>query len=233
MGLAMTNLPASETPEVASLAEEVREKLEQLILGGEYLPGQRLNELSLSARIGVSRGTIREAVRSLEYARLVHIVPNRGVVVRKVDVPEALELYEVRAGLARTAGRLAAERATRIQLQSLAELYEKMEAAIDDNDPVTFSATNHLFHDSILSIASNARLQELDLSVRNEMQLYIRHGVLGEVQLKTSNQEHERILTALKARDANAAGLEFEQHILNGKQRMLENLRTGFGPRAA
>jgi DNA-binding GntR family transcriptional regulator len=170
-------------------------------------------------------------MRSLEHARLVSIIPNRGVVVRKVDVPEALELYEVRAGLARTAGRLAATRATRAQLKFLSELHEKMNEAIEENDAVSFNRTNHSFHDNILSIAANARLQELDLSVRNEMQLYIRQGILGEAQMRISNAEHGQILAALKAGDSDAAGREFEQHILNGRQRMLENLRTGPGQR--
>ncbi|WP_136617933.1 MULTISPECIES: GntR family transcriptional regulator [Mesorhizobium] len=216
-----------------SLATGVREQLEQIILSGEYAPGERLNELALTERLGVSRGIIREATRSLENARLVEIIPNRGVVVRTVDVPDALELFDVRAGLASAAGRLAAARATTEQLRSLAKLHEEMNDLVRGNDSVSYATANHAFHDAVMLASGNSRLQELDLTVRNEMQLYIRKGVLGEAQLKVSNLEHGRILNALKAADAEAAAREFELHILNGKQRMLESLRSSPARRAS
>lgn len=219
-------LKTEKTADIGSLTTGVRDTLTKMILSGEFQHGDRLNELALTQRLGVSRGIIREAMRSLETARLVEIIPNRGVVVRTVDVPDALELYEVRAALASAAGRLAATRASKEQLQTLADLHAAMNEAISTNDLAAYTAANHAYHDSILAAASNSRLQEHDLSVRNEMQLYIRKGVLGPGQLKASNQEHGRILAALTEGDPDAAAREFEQHIVNGKQRMLENLRT-------
>jgi DNA-binding GntR family transcriptional regulator len=216
----------AETEEPAPLADIIRSKLERAILDGEYLPGDRLNELALAERFGTSRGPIRDAMRSLEHARLVKIVPNRGGVVRTVDLAEALELYDVRAGLARTAGRLLANRASTAQLQTLDDLYRQMSGAVAAGDTALFNTANHAFHDHILAFAGNGRLQEIDVNIRNEMQLYIRQGVMGDAQLRASNSEHERILAALKAGDADTAGREFEQHICNGKQRMLENLRA-------
>ncbi|AGT10652.1 GntR family transcriptional regulator [Paracoccus aminophilus] len=222
----------TEKPGDGSLTGGVREELTRLILSGEFQPGDRLNELSLTQRLGVSRGIIREAVRSLEHARLVEIIPNRGVVVRTVDVPDALELYEVRAALAMAAGRLAAIRASKEQLDALSALHAKMVAATEANDIPSYTAANHAFHDAIFTAASNSRLKEHDLSVRNEMQLYIRRGALGHAQLKASNLEHGRILAALIASDSEGAAREFEQHIANGKQRMLENLRSAQALRA-
>lgn len=215
-----------------SLTFGVREDLTKLILSGEYQPGDRLNELLLTQRLGASRGIIREAMRWLEHARLVEIIPNRGVVVRTVDVPDALELYEVRAALASAAGRLAAARANTEQLEALAELHAKMGAAIEAEDLATYTSANHAFHDAIFTAASNSRLKEHDVSVRNEMQLYIRRGTLGRAQLKASHLEHGRIQAALVAADPELAAREFEQHIANGKQRMLENLRSSQALRA-
>lgn len=214
------------TSDAGSLTIGVRETLTKIILSGEYQPGDRLNELALTQRLGVSRGIIREAMRSLETARLVEIVPNRGVVVRTVDVPDALELYEVRAALAGAAGRLAAQRVSKGQLEALAAHHARMEKAAVSGDLADYTTANHAFHDAILEASSNSRLQEHDLSVRNEMQLYIRKGVLGPSQLTASNNEHARILAALQQADPDRAAHEFEQHIVNGKQRMLENLRS-------
>jgi len=196
-------------------------------LSGEVQPGERLNELALSERLQVSRGPIREAIRALEQARLVKLHANRGAIVRRLDLAEALELYDVRAAFGRAAGRLLAARATSAQLDALRDIHGRMSAAASSGSTADFQSLNLLFHDRIMEFADNARLQELDIGVRNEMQLYIREGVLGDSQLRASNSEHARILKAIVEGDPEAAGSALEQHILNGKQRMLEGARRG------
>jgi DNA-binding GntR family transcriptional regulator len=88
----------------------------------------------------------------------------------------------------------------------------------------TFYTANLRFHDLIFEFAGNTRLREIDQAVRKELQLFIRHGSLGDAQLRVSNAEHAAFLKAVRAGDAQEAGRILEQHVLNGRQRMLENL---------
>src|SRR5919112_4175651 len=91
-----------------SLTSLIRRELELMIETGELKAGDRLNENALAARLGVSRGPVREACRGLEQSGLVDVVVNRGVFIREVSSREAAELYELRAVLYGLAGRLLA-----------------------------------------------------------------------------------------------------------------------------
>jgi DNA-binding GntR family transcriptional regulator len=194
-----------------------------MILSGEAQPGDRLNELSLASRFGISRVHLREAVRALEEARLVQVIANRGAHVRRLDLSEALELFDVRAGLARSAGRLAVLRGTRVQINEMRNVHRRMGKAVSGADLAKFNELNLCFHALLLEAAANTRLHEVDLAVRNEMQLYIRLNLGGEAQLRVSYDEHGAILSALLAGDGDACGAAFERHILNGKQRLMDS----------
>lgn len=202
--------------------EQARTQLERMILSGKLLPGERLNELSLASKLGISRPHLRQAVRALEEARLVHVIANRGAHVRKLDLPEALELFDVRAGLARSTGRLAVLRGTRDQIKELQNIQRTMGTAASSADVAKFHELNLRFHDMLLAAASNLRLREMDLTVRNEMQLYIRQNVSSEAQLRVSHEEHGAIIAALVAGDEEGCGAAFERHILNGKRRLMD-----------
>jgi DNA-binding GntR family transcriptional regulator len=207
--------------------DELRRGIQAMILAGEIATGERMNEVALAQRFGVSRGPIREAIRALEQERLISVIPNRGAVVRRIDLAEALELYDVRAGLARSAGRLLAARATSDQISTLRMLQERMHTAVAANSASDFHSANVEFHEAILGFAGNKRLRELDRIVANELQLCIRHGSRGSAQLRASLSEHESFLAALVAGDMRASGDVLEQHVLNGRQRMLENITRG------
>jgi DNA-binding GntR family transcriptional regulator len=204
--------------------ERARTQLEQMILSGELQPGDRLNELSLASRYGISRAHLREAVRALEGAHLVQVIANRGAHVRKIDLSEALELFDVRAGLARSAGRLAVLRGTRVQIKEIQNIHRRMGAAASSADLAKFHELNLRFHALLLEAAANARLREMDLAVRNEMQLYIRLNVSSEAQLRVSYDEHGAITSALVASDGDACGAAFERHVLNGKRRLMDSV---------
>lgn len=95
-----------------SLTRLVAESIEELMLTGELPPGHKLNEIALAQRFGISRGPLREALRLLEETGLIRQEKNRGAHVRVIPLSEAADLYDVRAGLDATAGRLLAERIT-------------------------------------------------------------------------------------------------------------------------
>lgn len=209
------------------LGNEVLKRIEELVLNGAIPAGERINELQLAAQLKVSRGPIREAMRSLVHAGLLVAIPNRGVFVRIVELADALDLYEIRAGLAGVAGRLLARRITKPQITKLKSTFDRMEKACTARDITAFYAANLNFHAQIIEFAGNPRLTTMSESVRNELQLYLRDAVIGPAQLKESQIEHRAILDAIIGGSARAAGAAFEAHVLSGKHRMLEYFGRG------
>ena len=199
------------------LGEAARARIEQLVLSGVIAAGERINELKLAAQFDISRGPVREALRALEHAGLLVAIPNRGVFVKKVDLTDALHLYDLRAGLARVTGRLVAQYASKAQTASLRATFAKMQRDCTASDMASFYSSNLQFHSQLIEFAGNPRLIAMSEAVRNELQLYLRDAVLGPAQLKKSQAEHRAVLDAIAEGDAESAGAAFEAHIRAGK----------------
>lgn len=207
-----------------SLAETVRERIESMILRGEIAAGERLNENALATKLEVSRGPIREATRLLAEAGLVTMIHNRGVFVREIKLEEVLHVYDVRAGLAHVAGRLAALRATPAYVAELRELWRRMEQPVQAQDHDAYADLNRLFHVRIVEASKNPRLIDFHAITERELVLFLRRGVVGSSRPRLSNQEHLQIVEAIAAGDETTAARAFESHIMTGKQRMLDSL---------
>src|SRR5947209_12241511 len=109
---AMPTLAATTPPhptiallQTSSLSSVVQAELERMILSGELRPGEKLTEMALASRLGVSRGPLREAFRMLDEAGLVRTEKNRGVFVRSLPVEEAMEIFDLRASMDELVGR--------------------------------------------------------------------------------------------------------------------------------
>lgn len=195
-----------------------------MIADGSLRPGARVNEQALATQLGVGRNSAREALRSLERSGLVRIVPNRGAEVRKVTLEEALDLYDVRSGLARTAGRLAAIRLEADEEARLMALMAQLEDALNDRDGARYGTLNDKLHECLIAASKNQRLIELDHAVETELSLYLRKGVYTMAQMQLSHAEHKAMVEALRNGKVAEAADAFEDHILTGKQRMLDTV---------
>ena len=82
-----------------TLTGVVQHEIEKMILRGELVPGQRLNEKLVADKLSVSRGPVREACRALAELGLVYLIPNRGVFIKRLTKSDAIEVYDLRAGL--------------------------------------------------------------------------------------------------------------------------------------
>src|SRR5258705_2679653 len=204
-----------------SLTSLVRRELERMIEGGELKAGDRLNENMLATKLGVSRGPIREACRSLEQSGLVKVVVNKGVFVRRLSDREAEELYDIRAALMRLAGMTLAPIIEDWQLSDLRELIAKMDEAARRSDLNTFYPLNLQFHHAISEYGGNDRLMSLAASIQREAHLFRRKTLDMPGRMLESNAEHRKILAALEAKDAMRAGQEMETHVLNSKLMLL------------
>src|SRR4051794_24233687 len=138
-----------------SLALLIEGEIDRLIMAGELAPGDRINENQLALRLGVSRGPIREALRSLEAGGLVELKPNRGVFVRSITLAEACDIYEVRAALFGLAGRLCAQRVSDEEIAELQRLVAAMEQAAKAKDIEAYYPLNLELHEFIVDHSRN------------------------------------------------------------------------------
>jgi DNA-binding GntR family transcriptional regulator len=149
---------AIELLQSESLTTLVAREVERRILAGEFLPGEKLNEEALAVKLGVSRGPVREAFRTLESSGLVRTEKNRGVFVREVSLDEADEIYEVRAGIDELIGRLLAKRIKPAQVAELRDLMKKMQQAAKARSVADYYPLNVRFHDRLAELTGNRTL---------------------------------------------------------------------------
>jgi DNA-binding GntR family transcriptional regulator len=202
-----------------SLASLVAQEIEGMILSGALAAGERLNEALLAARLGVSRGPVREAVRGLERSGLVVAVRNQGSYVRQVSAEEALEIYDLRAAITGLACARLAASATPAQLARLRAEVRRMEQAHKADEPAAYYAANLDFHAALLGFGGGPRARRLYEDLGNELHLYRRRALVQPENMRESNTEHAAILRAIAAGDAAAAREAGEAHIAGGKRR--------------
>ena len=204
-----------------SLSSALQDEIERRILTGEYKSGERLNENALAQELGISRGPIREACRSLVESRLLTVVINRGFFVRTVSAKEAADVYDVRAALMRVAGETLARRITEPQIRTLQDLVARMDEAIGRDDRQNYLTLNVEFHDRIVDYAENDRLRAICEGLAKELRLYRHRSLVSGAGLDESHREHQEIMDALAARDPERSAAALEQHIQAGKHRFL------------
>jgi phosphonate utilization transcriptional regulator len=205
-----------------SLTRLVADSVESLILSGELTPGAKLNEVALAERFRVSRGPLREAFRLLEESGLIYQEKNRGAFVRVVELREAAELYEVRAGLDATAGRLLAERINTEQLSALRKLTDQMKT-VDKTDVDQFHILNLDFHDKIIAMTGNLTLTVTYRKLAKQLALFRKRNLMTPMAIPHFAQEHSAIVDMLEQRDGLGCGEALYAHAQGGRQRMLRD----------
>jgi DNA-binding GntR family transcriptional regulator len=204
-----------------TLTGVVQREIEKMILGGELAPGDRLNEKFLADKLLVSRGPVREACRALAEMGLVQLVPNRGMFVSQLTKEDAIEVYDMRAGLTALASSLLCPVISDACIETLESLVAEMELAAENADFAKFYPLNVEFHDFIVRSTGNSRLVKMHRALVKEFHLFRTHGLVQRSALLESNIEHQEILAALKAKNATASYEASFRHVGLGKERML------------
>ena len=196
------------------LADNLRDQLEQDIVVGRLKPGDRLDEVSLSARFGVSRTPIRETLAQLASNGLVELRPRRGAFVREISIRELLEMFDVMAELEAMCARLAARRMNREQQSELIAAHEDCKKASESDDTDAYYYSNQVFHQVIYNACGNRFLCRQTEQLRNRLKPYRRLQLHVPHRMAASLREHEVIVEALLASDETAAIAAIKAHIL-------------------
>jgi DNA-binding GntR family transcriptional regulator len=202
----------------APLIERIAGFIEKLIIEGTLKPRERLIETNLSQALGVSRPPVREALRALEREELVTFSHRRGVTVTEITEKDVQDVYLIRSTLESLAVKLAAKNLTKENLIKLEALNAQMSKASQRRDVNAYFQLNQEFHEIILEAANNQKLSKI-LKNLGKQTLRLRFFTLSlPGRIKKSQENHCRLLDALKAQDAEAAGRLRLEDVQSGGQ---------------
>ncbi|MCS6840041.1 MAG: GntR family transcriptional regulator [Roseiflexus sp.] len=220
------------TIDEASPADQVYQRLRRLLIEGYYPPGSRLVEERLAQDLGVSRTPVRQALVRAAAEGLVHLFPNRGAVARSFTIEDLMEIYDLRALLEGHAAYLAAQRITAEQIarmeaaataleESLTRTFERRE------DEVHFLVEqNAIFHGTIAAASGNQRLVTMiNQIVAVPLQFRSFYWYRAD-ERRISNFFHRSILHALRLGDGDRARAVMREHILYGRDVLLQSQRA-------
>ena len=193
------------------LADQVKDRLLEGILSGEYLPDSRIVETQVARELDTSQAPVREALRALAALGVVEITPFKGARVRRPSRREIVEAYAVRSALESLGARLAVPRLTDADLSELAGYCDAMQLAARAGDAHGVAESDARFHGRILEIADNRTLRTVWGSLEPFLRTYITLVVPG-ADPQWSADLHAPILAALQRRESEEAVEALKQH---------------------
>lgn len=211
-------------PDSAQLSVRVAEHIEKMIFDGAVQPGERINEAALAEKLGVSRAPVREALRGLEGRRLLVKIANRGMFVRELSVREMLDIFDMRALLVGYAAGRAAELLNAERKRTLSGLLDRMDKAARANDGARYYRLNTEYHDAILAFSNNRRAVQVYSELAKDLHRFRRRYFDFAPNMSKSNAEHRAVFDAIVRGDAVEARRLSEEHVQQGKLRVLQTL---------
>lgn len=211
----MTDLLSGEEYESLPLREVVFKTIRKSILKGELSPGDRLMEIQLAKKLGVSRTPIREAIRKLELEGLVVMIPRKGAVVAGITEKSLRDVLEVRRALEELAITLACVRMSDDEIEELKHAEEDFQKAIEKAEPILIAGADERFHDIIFNGTRNEKLVLMLNNLRENMYRYRLEYVKNPEQWKLLLEEHDEMFAAIQSRDIEKAKLIIGAHISN------------------
>ena len=210
--------------EFLPLREVVFKTLRQSILTGELKPGERLMEIHLAEKLGVSRTPIREAIRKLELEGLVTMIPRRGAEVAKISEKNLKDVLEVRTCLDSLAVRLACQRITDEQIDDLKKACDDFVLATKTGEATAITKADVKLHDVIVRATGNERLQQMIHTLSEQMYRY-RFEYIKDVS--THEQliaEHRILFDCIRNKDKATAAKTAKLHIDNQENAIMRQL---------
>ena len=212
--------------EYLPLRDVVFNTLRQAILRGELKPGERLMEIQLANKLGVSRTPIREAIRKLELEGLVLMIPRRGAEVAEITEKNLTNVLEIRKALEELAVTLACERITQEQIEEIREMAKEFEAKLASKDVTQAAEADAAFHEVIYKATDNERLIHLLNNFREQMYRYRVEYLKNKNYHKLLTEEHEEVIDAIEHKEKERAAKIISRHIDNQVKAVTDMLRT-------
>lgn len=211
--------------EFLPLRDVVFNTLRRAILKGQLKPGERLMEVHLANRLGVSRTPIREAIRKLELEGLVIMIPRRGAEVARITEKSLKDVLEVRRALDVLSAELACQRINEEGIGRLWTAYQEFKKAAKGKDAAVIAQADVIFHDIIVEAVGNLRLQQLVNNLSEQMYRYRFVYINEEEQHDNLVAEHKEIYESIASRDKERAAKAARLHIDNQESSIIRQIR--------
>ncbi|MDT0446990.1 MULTISPECIES: GntR family transcriptional regulator [unclassified Streptomyces] len=194
----MASQPASDGDQLnpPSLVHLAAGAIRKMILSGELGPGERLIELSLTERLGISRPPLREAMRLLEQEGLIVVQPRRGATVATLTDQDVYEILTLRSALERTAIELGVPVRVPARLTACRAALERMEESARAEDRARLVESGYAFHASIVALAGHRRINEIYASLHRQLllcmarNLFVRERYYEDLDVHVARHRH-------------------------------------------
>lgn len=223
-GVKMDEKLQVDMDEFLPLRDVVFKTLRKGILTGQLKPGERLMEVHLANRLGVSRTPIREAIRKLELEGLVIMIPRRGAEVAQITEKSLKDVLEVRRAMDALSVELACDRITEEEIQRLQAACTAFEEATHRKDASEIAKADVELHDIIVEATGNQRLQQLVNNLAEQMYRYRFVYIQEAEQHQQLIEEHHMIYESIVKKDKSAAAAAAMLHIDNQEASIMKQI---------
>lgn len=207
-----------------SLHNELVERLRDMIVEGELVPGRRVPEKELCERFEVSRTPLREALKVLASEGLLELAPNRGAWVAPLTVEDVEEMFPIIGALEALAGELATIHLSEEMLTEIRALHYQMVLHYQRGERAPYFKLNQEIHEKIMAAAGNATLCALHRSLSGRVRRARYQANMAPDRWAQAVEEHETILKALEERDGKCLGEILRRHLANKAETVKESL---------
>ena len=208
------------------LRDVVFNTLRQAILTGEMEPGERLMEIQLANKLGVSRTPIREAIRKLELEGLVVMVPRKGAEVADITEKDLRDVLEVRTALEELSIELAMKNMNDDDCKQLTEANKLFAKDSEGDDLIKIAEADVAFHELIYMATGNKRLIQMINNLREQMYRYRLEYIKDKSTHARLVDEHNRIIDAMVKNDVAAAKAAIKLHVENQEENILKSIKV-------
>lgn len=188
-----------------TLREKILETIRDAIATGVLKPGEKVAEPELAERFGISRTPIREAFRQLESEGYLTVIPRKGAVVVSFSSKEVEEFYAIKSILEGYAAHRACQKLTDKEISRLEAINDKLSQLAEEGDIKHFFKVHNDFHELFRKAADNEKLDEMISGLVGKFQRLRYESLSKPGRMKVSVQEHNKIIDAFKARNADLA----------------------------
>ena len=211
--------------EYLPLRDVVFQTLRQAILRGELKPGERLMEIHLAQKLGVSRTPVREAIRMLELEGLVVMIPRKGAEVAKITVRDLKDALEVRMAIDSLSVKLACERLDEDDKTEIKQACVAFREAVKSGNVQAIVEGDERFHNTIYRASKNQKLITIAMNLREQVYRYRFEYVKDFSYHENLIREHDQITEAILKGDVETAQKIMKEHIYNQEQIVIRNLQ--------
>ena len=212
--------------EYLPLRDVVFNTLRQAILRGELKPGERLMEIQLANKLGVSRTSIREAIRKLELEGLVLMIPRKGAEVAEITEKSLRDVLEVRRALEELSVQLACEKITKEEIRELERVAKEFQQVVKSSDITEIAEVDVRFHDIIYTATDNQKLIQLLNNLREQMYRYRVEYLKRDGVFPQLIAEHEAIIRHIENNEKEKATEVMCRHIDNQVEAVIDVIRA-------